>query len=417
MKEKPHSKLSVNRKWVKAIQDKKKAAAKKAATKTAEQKTVADNIHSGLVGKTVRVICPEAGYLWQNSKGCVEKASGDKVTVLLAGTKTCKGEFQASEVWELTGKEKPALPVVLNFRRLLLLQKLTALEASGNKLQFIADTAMLEGPELTAFWSSVTVRGLQAGDGFEEGQLVYLEPHSQKPAVGCHLQEAFSEEATLASQNFRNLLKSAKDTTAKCLIVCPVCSEAPRHWTALTLRREADSKFDVTFYDSLEQTPETAKTEVRRLLTLLFNLIGYDKFSQDELPLPTKPVIQPDGWSCGYHCCHMREEEYRQFRGEGKVHGYQKVKETRLELNKWLKVLLDVKVKAGPPKAAPPKEASSTRSCSSVPTPLPPPLEPAPPAQVLAANATGVYGCSKCRGATAGCLKCNPEKMYRHASK
>ncbi len=64
----------------------KKAAAKKAATKTAEQKTVADNIHSGLVGKTVRVICPEAGYLWQNSKACVEKASGDKARVGLTGT-------------------------------------------------------------------------------------------------------------------------------------------------------------------------------------------------------------------------------------------------------------------------------------------------------------------------------------------
>jgi hypothetical protein len=196
-----------------------------------------------------------------------------------------------------------------------------------------------------------------------------------------------------------------------------VCSEAPRHWTALTLRREAGSKFDITFYDSLVQTPETAKTEVRRLLTLLFNLLGHDKFSQNELPLPTKPVIQPDGWSCGYHCCHRIEEEYRQFRGEGKLHGYQKVKETRLELNKWLKVLLDTKVKAGPPKASPLKEASSTSSCSSGPPPLPPPLEPAPPAPVLAAKATGEYGCSKCRGAVVGCLKCNPEKMYRHASK
>ena len=78
--------------------DKKQAAAQNAARKTAEHKTVAENRHSALVGKTVRVICPEAGYLWQNSKGCVEKASGDKVTVLLAGTKTCKGEFQASEV-------------------------------------------------------------------------------------------------------------------------------------------------------------------------------------------------------------------------------------------------------------------------------------------------------------------------------
>ena len=186
----------------------------------------------------------------------------------------------------------------------------------------------------------------------------------------------------------------------------------------MAIRREADSKFEVTFYDSLQETPETAKTEVRRLLTLLVNLVGHDKFSQQELPLQAKPVIQTDGWSCGYHCCHRLEEEYRQFRGEGKVHGYQKVNDTRLELNKWVKSLLEVKIKAAPQEAAPPKEASSTSSSSnSVAPPLPPPLQAAPPATVLAAKPTGKYGCSKCRSSIVGCLMCNPEKMYRHASK
>ena len=156
---------------------------------------------------------------------------------------------------------------------------------------------------------------------------------------------------------------------------------------------------------------------MRRLLTLLFNLLGYDKFSEPELPVPTKPVIQTDGWSCGYHCSHRLEEEYRQFRGEGKVHGYQKVKETRLELNKWLKASMEVKIRAAPPKAAPPKETSSASSSSSAPPPLPPPYESAPPATVLAAKPTGKYGCSKCRSSLVGCLMCNPEKMYRHASK
>jgi hypothetical protein len=418
LKGKPASKLSLNRLLVKKAMKKKKAAAKKAATQTAEHKAAANSLHSALVGKKVRVICPQAGFLWRNSKGCVEKARGDKVTVILAGSTTCKSEFPASEVWQLTGKEKSALPEVLDFRRLTLLQKLLALQASGNEIKFADDQAMLEGPELTAIWTSVTARGSQAGDGWEEGQLVYLEPHSQKPAVGCHLQEAFSEEAELACQNFRKLLQSARDSTAKCLIVCPVCSEAPKHWTALALRRDADSKFDISFYDSLQETPETAKTEVRRLLTLLLNMLGCDKFSEPELPVPTKPVIQTDGWSCGYHCSHRLEEEYRQFRGEGKVHGYQKVKETRLELNKWLKALMQVKVRAEPPKAAPPKEASNTSSSSSVaPPPLSQPPQAAPPAKVLAALPTGKYGCSKCRGSTAGCLMCNPEKMYRHASK
>ncbi len=165
LKAKPASKLSLNRMLVKKAMQKKKEAAKKAAAKTAEQQAVA--VHSALVGKTVRVICPQAGYLWQNAKGCVEKASGDKVTVLMAGTKTCMFEFPATEVWELTGKEKPVLPAVLDFRRLTLVQKQKALAASGNELKFSGATAMLEGPELTAIWSSVTARGLQAGDGVE----------------------------------------------------------------------------------------------------------------------------------------------------------------------------------------------------------------------------------------------------------
>jgi hypothetical protein len=432
LKGKPWSKLSLNRKLAKQAMEKIKAAAKKAAAKTTEPKAGASSLHSALVGKTVRVISPQAGYLWRNSKGNVQKASGDKVTVVLAGTTTCKSEFPGSEVWQLTGKEKAALPAVLDFRRLTLLQKLQALKASGNEIKFANEAAMLEGPELTGMWTSVTARGVQAGDGFAEGQLVYLEPHSQKPAVGCHLQEAFSEEATLACQHFRDLLQTARESSSKCLIAAPVCSEDPKHWTALVLRREADSKFEISFYDSLSETPETAKIEVRRLLTLLFNMLGSDKFSEPELPLPTKPVLQTDGWSCGYHCAHRLEEEYRQFRGEGKVHGYQKVKESRLELNKWLKALLEVKVRPEPPKAAPekkasstsssssvppPKKASSTSSSSSVPPPLPPPSEAAPPAVVLAAKPTGKYGCSKCRHAVNGCLACNPEKMYRHASK
>ncbi len=299
----------------------------------------------------------------------MQKASGNNVTVMLAGTNTCKSEFPGSEVWQLTGKEKATLPAVLDFRRLTLLQKLHVLKASGNEIKFANEAAMLEGPELTGIWTSVTARGVQAGDGFAEGQLVYLEPHSQKPAVGCHLQEAFSEEAALACENFRDLLQSARESPGKCLIAAPVCSEGPKHWTALVLRREADSKFEISFYDSLSETPETATIEVRRLLRLLLNMLGSDKFSEPELSVPTKPVIQTDGWSCGYHASHRLEEEYRQFRGEGKVHGYQKVKETRLELNKWVKASLEVKVRPELPKAAPEKKASSTSSSSSVPPP------------------------------------------------
>ncbi len=429
LKGKPAGKMSMGRKLAKKASEKLKAAAKKAAAKKMETAAEASNLHLALVGKTVRVISPQAGYLWRNAKGSVQKASGNNVTVLLAGTKTCKSEFPGSEVWQLTGKEKAALPAVLDFRRLTLLQKLQALKASGNEIKFADESAMLEGPELTAIWTSVTARGVQAGDGFAEGQLVYLEPHSQKPAVGCHLQEAFSEEATLACEHFRDLLQSARESSDKCLIAAPVCSEAPRHWTALVLRRAEGSKFEISFYDSLSETPETAKIEVRRLLTLLLNMLGSDKFSEPELPLPIKPVLQADGWSCGYHCSHRLEEEYRQFRGEGKVHGYQKVKETRLELNKWVKALLEVKVRPEPQKAAPekkasssssvlpPKEASSSSSSSSVPPPLPPPFDAALPAAVLAAQPTGLYGCSKCRHAVNGCCACNPEKMYRHASK
>ena len=64
------------------------------------------------------------------------------------------------------------------------------------------------------------------------------------------------------------------------------------------------------------------------------------------MPKPVKEVVQTDGWSCGFHVCHRLEEEYKQFRGEGFRRVYSKPDETRLELNKWAKSLLDSKAKA-----------------------------------------------------------------------
>ncbi len=106
------------------------------------------------------------------------------------------------------------------------------------------------------------------------------------------------------------------------------------------------------------------------------------------MPAPDTKVQQTDGWSCGYHVCHRIEEQYKEFRGEGQVHNHSNVEETRQELNKWIKALMDVKSKQreGESPGRPGKTSSSSSSALKLP-PLPPPSQP-PPANVGAAKAT-----------------------------
>ena len=408
---KPWCKLSAQRKAVKNHLKALKASSKKQAAIKAKPQEV-----HVLTGQLVKVIAPAALSLWRNSQGIVQKVDGSTATVLLKGTEKFCTDFPVSQLYLVSSKEKMPMAFKLDLRKVLLLQKQAALSEAGGQVQFSNNLAMLEGPELSAFWHSVRIRGCQDGDSFNIGQTVYIEPHAGKVAVQAHLQEAWSEEATDLYKDLEARLKLASTGEEKCLVLCPIQSEGPRHWTLLTAQREQGEKFEVSYFDSLSQPSISAQGEARRLFTLLYNLLGVSKFAETELPVPDTAVNQADGWSCGYHVCHRMEEQYRRFRGEGMTRIYNKPDETRQELNKWVKVLLDQKIREGG--AAKAGGTSSSSSTPLPPPPLPPPaLPPTVAGPAKAGQPTGVYGCPRCRHRESGCLSCNPEKMLRHAEK
>ncbi len=160
----------------------------------------------------------------------------------------------------------------LDYRKVLLMQKLIALKETGDT-QFTVSGAYLEGPEVTAFWHAVLVRGHQSGDCLEAGQTVHIEPHSGKVAVQAHMEEAFSEEALSCYKDLQERLELAKTREDRCLIVCPIQSDGPQHWTFLAAQRDTGEKFQVMYSDSLGQPSMAAQEEARRLFTLLYNLL------------------------------------------------------------------------------------------------------------------------------------------------
>ena len=112
---------------------------------------------------------------------------------------------------------------------------------------------------MTAFWHAVLVRGHQSGDCLEAGQTVYIEPHAGKVAAQAHMEEAFSEETLSCYKDLQERLELAKTGDDRCLIVCPIQSDAPQHWTLLASQRDTGETFQVMYSDSLEQPAMAAQ--------------------------------------------------------------------------------------------------------------------------------------------------------------
>ena len=138
--------------------------------------------------------------------------------MLMKGTAALSGDFPVSQLYLISGKEKQPMVAKLDYRKVLLLQKLIALKETGDT-QFAVSGVYLEGPEVTAFWHEVLVRGNQSGDCFEAGQTVYVEPHAGKVAVQAHMEEAFSEDAVRSYKDLRERLVVAQASENRCLIM------------------------------------------------------------------------------------------------------------------------------------------------------------------------------------------------------
>ncbi|MCP4242190.1 MAG: hypothetical protein GY772_16670 [bacterium] len=281
-------------------------------------------------------------------------------------------------------------------------EKRATFDLAARQLQFVGPEKMLEGPELSASWQEVSLRGRLAGDSFQPGQVVFLEPHSTK--LAANLWKAGAVEAEEQAKEAREQLSFAREQQADCLILVPVHSEQPQHWTALVLSRETGETFQAVRHDSLSPGSANAALAAQTVFDFVRACIGPEKFSQSVLPAATTLVTQTDGWSCGFHTVSRLEEAYRQFRGEGWKRVYTQPNQARVSLNRWLaNVLQAVQPKAplGPPPAPPPE--------TDPPEPLP------LPGQEQAAAPSGLWGCSRCRFSKAGCLSCCPEKQLKAA--
>ncbi len=124
---KPSWKLSANRKVAKRHLKKLQAASKKA--KDPEGKPGVDH---ALKGKTVRVCAPGATLFWRNAVGTVQKVQGATATVLMQGTSSLSSDFPCSQLYLISGKEKLPMIAKLDYRTVLLLQKLIALPETGD---------------------------------------------------------------------------------------------------------------------------------------------------------------------------------------------------------------------------------------------------------------------------------------------
>ena len=125
---------------------------------------------------------------------------------------------------------------------------------------------------------------------------------------------------------------------------------------------------------------------------------------------------QADGYSCGVWVLLWMEAEYRQLRGEGPMLLQADWPARRTNWNRFIAKLR--KHKADKETAA---EAATKKAVEPVPAgslALVPvsaeaaePGPPVPPGSKQ--DATGSWGCSRCRHSKAGCLSCNPAKMLR----
>ena len=171
------------------------------------------------------------------------------------------------------------------------------------------------------------------------------------------------------------------------LIVCPVQSESPEHLTVLIWSKPAGAEqtWQAAWYDSLWGTCQTARDQAQKVHSYINKCLGQ---AESALPQPSKPVIQADGWSCGYRCMNRTEEAYGTFRQSGMRRAYRSPDEARMELNKWVdSLLLHQKSKTA-------KKDKEIKVEKDVSKPKPAVVPEDPPKPALASNLLEEYGCS-----------------------
>ena len=369
-----------------------------------------------LTGKTVRCLAATATYSWRNSEAQVmhHDAGTEQVTLRLRSTGTL-GRFRSQDVAEWSGPEKAALPAKLCLRRTSQQDKFDLTLRTGS-LTVPLEGQMLEAPELLAAVEAVRLRGRQSGDHLSR-QTYCLNPYTVKNAV--RRWEAQSEDWEEAATDIVKELQKA--AAGKALVLVPVHTDEPEHWTALVFRKTAGNEpFTARHFDSLHPPSAAAAADARAIYGFFRQALGDECLPQPEAPDTETPVQQTDAWSCGWHTLARFEEAYREFRGEGPKRVYETVQSLLREGSRWIANVRAWQIADAEKKAE--KNAGKPK-----PTPATIPIADAVPATELptpallesakSAAPDGVYGCSRCRYSYSGCLSCNPSKMLRASAK
>ena len=160
------------------------------------------------------------------------------------------------------------MAAVLGCRRLTAAHKQAGLTAAGGELKLAQPGDLLESPELQAGLQELLCRA----PGLKKGRLCLLEPQTWQVAL-----QAFETDSQGLDPQLQPGLESltwAVETAAQpdnaCLLLLPVHSQAPQHWTLLSLFRAAGSaKFAVQYWASLAVESANGRLAAQASLSLV----------------------------------------------------------------------------------------------------------------------------------------------------
>ena len=166
-------------------------------------------------------------------------------------------------------------------------------------LEPLPDQAMSEGTSIHA--GQVEIRLRLPCDG-----LVQLPP----AAVEVLSWPAF-DARTLSPGDQKEYSENIQTLSQALLVLAPVHTENPQHWTLLSARRQSrDQPWQLEYEDSLPAQTDVGYQAATRIARRLFLLP-----EGQQLP-KSLPGDQKDGWSCGLIVLQKAEMHIRRFRGE-----------------------------------------------------------------------------------------------------
>jgi hypothetical protein len=298
-------------------------------------------------------------------------------------------------------------------------ERVDAYKAASQDLHVVDSGELLSDSQMVLGWHEVVARHKQGGN--VPGPFLMWPPTESKLTLSIWLTEgSLSEEAQQQLDGLRSFLSQlegeAKHQPA--LLLIPLHSEGPLHWTLLVLQRQASGCFgdrwQLRYFDSLPSQSPTGTAMAQAALDVIRQELPPGQ--AEELPkvLAEFPrahrQFQQDGWSCGLWTLQWQERELRLFSQEEPLALEPDVHIRRHAVNKFLQAVA-ASCMPLPPLPAPasepaPEKEDSTKQKSTGFKPVGPPL-----------SFEDTWGCSKCRGSKAGCKQCNPYKAAKGSSK